>query len=108
MKITESITRPASLFEKEVRRIDYTQVTEADFPELQHALWNLLTPVKRRTCILWVQVGNSNDVWLKTQREVEFFANGVYAGMTLVDPELLHKIEALPIERKLVYLHAPI
>jgi hypothetical protein len=70
MKMTESISEPASFLTKEVRRIVFSEVTKEDLPEIFNAMANIFTT--RRKCKLWICIG-SHDFWFDNDKEADLF-----------------------------------
>jgi hypothetical protein len=70
MKMTESISEPASFLTKEVGRIVFSEVTKEDLPEIFNAMANIFTT--RRKCKLWICSG-SHDFWFDNDKEAGLF-----------------------------------
>ena len=86
MKVTETTSQPASLLQKEVHSISFSEITSGDYAELQRALDHFFVLMARRKCILDVSLGWTN-VWLKNEREADLFATGFRTAMQLGDPD---------------------
>src|SRR5262245_938986 len=83
MKMTESVSQPASLVQKEVRRIVFADVKKADVPELYTILRGLFGAGRQR-CKLWVCIGR-HDCWFDNEKEYSAFMRGFLISLQLIN-----------------------
>ena len=86
MKMTETVSEPASFLTKEVRRIHFTEITKKDLAELYNVLNDLF--LGRRNCKLWVCIGN-HDNWFDDQKQLAHFVRGFCIAIQTIDADFL-------------------
>jgi hypothetical protein len=82
MKVTETTLKPASLLQKELRDIEFKEITKDDYEKLYWALMCIFAG--RRNCILQVGVGWTG-VLLKNEGDTVLFATGFLTALRLAD-----------------------
>jgi len=75
MKIKEQVFEPASFLKKEVLRIDFSDVTKREIPELYTALVKILRNRRGKTLSISI---NGPDFWFKNEAELDTFINGFF------------------------------
>jgi len=86
MKIKEQVFEPASFLKKEVLRIDFSDVTKREIPELYTALVKILRNRRGKTLSISI---NGPDFWFKNEAELDTFINGFSIAMRVMDPDVL-------------------
>jgi hypothetical protein len=95
MKRTQSVHRRAAFLQKEVVRIEYSEIKKQDMPDLYNALKK--DKYEQRNRILWICVGR-HDCWFKNKEEFDNFFYGFKVATLLENYNFLDDVgNAIPV-----------